>query len=130
MGIAERLKVLIVDDQVTSRLMLADALERMGFKSINVAKDGQDALTLLASQPHHLIISDFNMPRMDGIELLKAVRADATLKKAAFIILTARTDRALLEQAQVHGANNIMSKPFTDEKMKATIEAVFGVLEL
>ncbi|RDJ05258.1 response regulator [Rhizobium grahamii] len=74
------------------------------------------------------MISDFNMPKMDGLGFLKAVCANPSTKKTAFIILTAHGDRALVQKAAQLGANNVLSKPFTIEKMRASIEAVFGPL--
>ncbi|KIQ05646.1 chemotaxis protein CheY [Agrobacterium tumefaciens] len=130
MGIAERIKVMVVDDQVTSRLLLTEALQKLGFQQINVAKDGEEALGILIRQPHHLVISDYNMPKMDGLQLLQAVRENAATRKAAFIILTAQGDRALVQKAAALGANNVLAKPFSSEKIKAAIEAVFGVLQV
>jgi two-component system chemotaxis response regulator CheY len=129
MSIAEKIKVLIVDDQVTSRLLLSDALTQLGFKQITAAGDGQQGAQIMAQQPHHLVISDFNMPKMDGLGLLQVVRANPATKKAAFIILTAQGDRALVQKAAQMGANNVLAKPFTIEKMRAAIEAVFGSLK-
>ena len=96
MSLAEKIKVLIVDDQVTSRLLLGDALQQLGFKQITAAGDGEQGMKIMAQQPHHLVISDFNMPKMDGLGLLQAVRNNPATKKAAFIILTAQGDRALV----------------------------------
>ena len=93
MSLAEKIKVLIVDDQVTSRLLLSDALTQLGFKQITSAGDGVQGMKIMSEQPHHLVISDFNMPNMDGIGFLQAVRSNPTTKKAAFIILTAQGDR-------------------------------------
>ena len=84
----------------------------------------------MVQDPHHLIISDFNMPKMDGLALLQAVRNNPATKKSAFIILTAQGDRALVQKAAALGANNVLAKPFTAEKIKAAIEAVFGSLLL
>ncbi|MBW3097391.1 response regulator [Pseudohoeflea coraliihabitans] len=129
MSIAQKIKVLIVDDQVTSRLLLGDALQQLGFKQITVAGDGEQGLKIMQQQPHHLIISDFNMPKMDGLGLLHAVRSSPATKRAAFIMLTAQGDRALVQKAAALGANNVLAKPFTIEKMQAAIEAVFGALK-
>ena len=120
-SIAHKIKVMVVDDQVTSRLLLTETLQSLGFKHISVAKDGEDAFGQLIKEPHHLVISDFNMPKMDGLGLLQAVRTNASTKKSAFIILTAQGDRPL-------GANNVLAKPFTTDKIKSAIEAVFGAL--
>ena len=127
MSLAEKIKVLIVDDQVTSRLLLSDALTQLGFKQITAAGDGEQGMKIMEQQPHHLVISDFNMPKMDGLGLLQAVRTNPNTKKAAFIILTAQGDRALVQKAAQLGANNVLAKPFTIEKMKAAIEAVLRV---
>ncbi len=129
MSIAQKIKVLIVDDQVTSRLLLGDALSQLGFTQITVAADGEQGARIMSQQPHHLVISDFNMPKMDGLGLLQAVRTNPATKRAAFIMLTAQGDRALVQKAAALGANNVLAKPFTLEKMKAAIEAVFGALK-
>ncbi|AZN70839.1 response regulator [Georhizobium profundi] len=129
MSLAQKIKVLIVDDQVTSRLLLGEALQSLGFSQITVAGDGQQGLAIMQQQPHHLVISDFNMPKMDGLGLLQAIRSNAQTKRAAFIMLTAQGDRALVQKAAQLGANNVLSKPFTVEKMQAAIEAVFGALK-
>ena len=77
MSLAQKIKVLIVDDQVTSRLLLGEALQSLGFSQITVAGDGQQGLAIMQQQPHHLVISDFNMPKMDGLGLLHAIRSNA-----------------------------------------------------
>ena len=86
-------------------------------------------MKIMEQQPHHLVISDFNMPKMDGLGFLHAVRANPTTKKAACIILTAQGDRALVQKAAQLGANNVLAKPFTIDQMRAAIEAVFGSLK-
>ena len=91
MSIAQKIKVLIVDDQVTSRLLLREALQQLGFKQITVAGDGVQGMKAMQAQPHHLVISDFNMPNMDGLGLLQAVRSNPSTKRAAFIMLTGWT---------------------------------------
>ena len=73
MSIAEKIKVLVVDDQVTSRLLLSEALQSLGFKNITVAADGAQGLQIMKTEPHHLVISDFNMPVMDGLGFLEGV---------------------------------------------------------
>ena len=83
MSIAEKIKVLIVDDQVTSRLLLSDALTQLGFKQITAAGDGEQGMKMMAQQPHHLVISDFNMPKMDGLVFLQAVRNNPTTGPAS-----------------------------------------------
>jgi two-component system, chemotaxis family, chemotaxis protein CheY len=118
MSLAQKIKVLIVE-----------ALQQLGFSQITVAADGEQGLAIMNQQPHHLVISDFNMPKMDGLGLLQAVRANNATKRAAFIMLTAQGDRALVQKAAQLGANNVLAKPFTIDKMRAAIEAVFGALK-
>ena len=126
---ASSISVLVVDDQLTMRALIRNALQQIGFKDIREAPDGEEALKNLLAKPANLVISDFNMPKMDGIEFLQAVRSNPNTKKAAFIILTAQGDRALVQKAAQMGANNVLAKPFTIEKMRAAIEAVFGALK-
>src|SRR3546814_17706402 len=75
MSLAEKIKVLIVDDQVTSRLLLSDALTQLGFKQITAAGAGEQGMKIMYEQPHHVVISDFNMPQMVGLGILQAVRS-------------------------------------------------------
>lgn len=129
MSIAQRTKALIVDDKVTSRLLLGDGLQRLGFTRITVASDGEQAYQIMRNEPHHLVISDFNIPKMDGLGLLRAIRSNATTKRAAVIFLTAQGDKELVHKAASLGANDVLAKPFTIDKMRAAIEAVFGALD-
>ena len=82
----------------------------------------------LLLNPVHLIISDFNMPNMDGLDLLKAVRANPPTSKTAFIMLTGRADRELVQKAVQFGVNNYLVKPFNVQVLKGKIEQVFGAL--
>ena len=85
MSIKDQLKVLIVDDHRTSRMLIRDALEQLGIKQIVFAVDGEEALKAMMATPCHIIISDFNMPKIDGIQLLKAIRSYPATKKVPFI---------------------------------------------
>ncbi|WP_243429946.1 response regulator [Acetobacter sacchari] len=76
----------------------------------------------------HLIISDFNMPEMNGLDLLKHIRTNPKTTKVAFIILTGEASKDLVQEAIKHGVNNLLAKPYTVGKLKAAIEAVFGVI--
>ncbi|MCQ0990217.1 response regulator [Jiella marina] len=129
MSIAQHLKVLIVDDHRTSRMLIRDALEQLGIKNIVFACDGEEALKAMMATPCHIIISDFNMPKLDGIQLLKAIRSYNPTKKTPFIILTSKGDRELVMKAAQLGVNNFLAKPITVPVLKKTIEAVVGRLQ-
>ena len=128
MSIASRLRVLIVDDMSTSRLLVRDSLEQIGIKNIFHAKDGKEALEFMMTTPAHMLISDVNMPNLDGIGLLKAVREYVPTSKVPFIMLTGLKDKAVVEKAIRLGINNFITKPFTPESLKKAIEAIVGKL--
>jgi two-component system chemotaxis response regulator CheY len=128
MSIAEQIRILVVDDTSTSRLLIRDGLEEMGVRNIFFAHDGEQALQFMMSTPAHLIISDLNMPKLDGLGLLKAIRGYAPTRKVPFIILTGRADKAVLENAIKLGVNNYLTKPFTVPAMKKALEAIVGRL--
>ncbi|MEJ0096642.1 MAG: response regulator [Methylocella sp.] len=129
MPFAAALRVLIVDDQLTSRLLIRGGLQELGVSDIEMAADGEQGLKTMMAKPAHLVISDFNMPKMDGIAFLRAVRAYEPTRKAAFILLTGRGDKALMDRAAQYGVNNVIAKPFTIPVLKAQIEAVVGRLK-
>jgi two-component system chemotaxis response regulator CheY len=122
------IRVLIVDDQLTMRVLTRSALQQLGFTDVVDAGDGEEGFKSLVSKPAHLVISDFNMPKMDGLELLRAVRAHPPIAQTAFIMLTGRADRELVQRAVQFGVNNYIVKPFTVLDLKGKIEQVFGPL--
>ncbi len=129
MPFASSMRVLIVDDQLTSRLLIRGGLQELGVSDIEMAADGEEGLKAMIAKPAHLVISDFNMPKLDGIGFLRAVRTHEPTRKAAFILLTGRGDKALIERAAKYGVNNFLAKPFTIPALKAQIEAVVGRLK-
>ncbi len=125
---AVAIKVLIVDDQNSVRQMTRMTLEELGFRVIHEAENGVQAMETASVQPLDLIISDFNMPEMDGLGLLRAVRGHPAARKVPFILLTGRGDRELVVKAAQAGVNNYLVKPFTAEILRGTIEQVLGKL--
>jgi len=125
---AVALKVLIVDDQNSVRQMTRLTLEEIGIRNIHEAENGRQAMDTAAVQPIDLIISDFNMPEMDGLGLLRAVRGHPVTRKVPFILLTGRGDRELVVKAAQAGVNNYLVKPFTADILRAKIEQVMGKL--
>ena len=128
MPAASAISVLVVDDQASMRALIRTSLLDIGFRDVRDVGDGEAALRQLVAQPAHLIISDFNMPNLDGLGLLRAVRAHPPLAKMAFIMLTGRADRELVQRAVQFGVNNYLVKPFTVAQLKEKVEAVFGPL--
>ncbi|WP_158917224.1 response regulator [Caulobacter sp. S45] len=128
MPAASSIKVMVADDQLTIRALVRGGLQQLGFKDIDEAPDGEEALRQLIVKPVQLIISDYNMPKLDGLNLLRAVRSHEPIKKTAFIMLTGRADKELVQKAVQYGVNNYLVKPFTITTLKEKIEAVFGPL--
>ena len=113
MPVAGAIKVLVVDDQNSVRQMTRMALEEIGFRHIHEAENGVQAMETAAVQPLDLIISDYNMPEMDGLGLLRAVRGHPVARKVPFIMLTGRGDRELVVKAAQAGVNNYLVKVVT-----------------
>ena len=126
---AASLKVLIVDDQQSMRLLIRGGLQQLGFREFDEAADGEAGLKALVANPVQLIISDFNMPKLDGLGLLRAVRVYPPTAKTAYIMLTGRGDMELVQRAVQFGVNNFLVKPFTVTTLREKIEAVFGPLQ-
>ena len=125
---AAALKVLVVDDQNSVRQMTRMTLEQIGVRHIHEAENGRAAMDTASLQPLDLIISDFNMPEMDGLGLLRAVRGHPAARRVPFILLTGRGDRELVVKAAQAGVNNYLVKPFTAEILRQKIEQVLGKL--
>jgi two-component system chemotaxis response regulator CheY len=128
MPLAITFKVLVVDDQLTMREVTKLALQEMGVRQIIDAENGDDAFKKATTQPLDMIISDFNMPGMDGLGLLRAVRGHPAVRKLPFILVTGRGDNALVVSAAQAGVNNYIVKPFTAEMLREKVEAVVGKL--
>lgn len=128
MALRDKLRVMVVDDMSTSRGLLVQALEAFGIKSVAHAPDGTTALKLMARSPVHLVISDYNMPNMDGLQLLHAIRSDNKTKGTGFILITGRAERQIIDTGKKLGMNNFIKKPFDPNDLKRCIEAVVGRL--
>ncbi len=128
MSLSQNLQILVVDDHITSRMLTVEALQSLNLKNIAIAKNGKDAFAKAVNSNIHLIITDLYMPEVDGMQLLKAVRAHKHTSRCGVIIITGSTDQKILNQARQLGANNVMSKPFTVPQLKSAVEAVVGRL--
>lgn len=126
MALRDNLRVMVVDDTSVSRALIIQSIEAMGIKHVQHAADGRKALDALTRSPAHLVVSDHNMPGMTGLEMLRVMRSGAATAKMAFILVTGRPDRALIEEGKKLGMNNFLPKPFKPADMKRCIEAVVG----
>jgi len=129
MPAASAIKVMVVDDQASMRAMVRRALQDLGFRDIRDRAEASDALEAVRADRVHLILSDYNMPGMNGMEFLRTVRADPVIGKTAFIMLTGAADKDIVQQAAALGVNNYVVKPFAPAALKDKIERVFGTLD-
>ncbi len=117
--------VLIVDDFVTMRRIVSDLLRDAGFEHFSEAEDGADALRKLESSSFQFIVSDWNMPKMTGLELLKSVRNSVHLQHLPFLLITAEARKENIIEAAQAGADGYIVKPFTAATLKDKVEAIF-----
>lgn len=118
-------KILIVDDYKTMRLVIRNLLGQIGFKNVDEASDGQMALGLIRTNSYDLVISDWNMEPMTGIELLRTVRND-NVKKLPFIMVTAESKTENIIAAKQAGVDNYIVKPFSAQTLKTKMASVLG----
>ncbi len=121
-----KMKILIVDDMSTMRRIMKNALRQLGYNNIEEAEDGQVAFAKLGQWPVDLVVTDWNMPNMDGLELLKAVRADPTLRALPVLLVTAQAEQKHVLEAIRAGASNYIVKPFTADTLKTKIDKIFA----
>jgi two-component system chemotaxis response regulator CheY len=126
MGVDTSMKVLVVDDFATMRRIVKGVLKQLGFSDIIEAENGSSALDELKKERVGLIVSDWNMPKMTGLELLKAVREDEKLKSIPFIMVTAEGQKENVLEAVKAGVSNYIVKPFTPETFNEKLQKVFG----
>lgn len=126
MNIDKNIKILVVDDFATMRRVIKNLLKQAGYQNVTEAEDGVAALMVLKSQEIDFIISDWNMPNMTGIELLKAVRADNKFSGLPFLMVTAEGLKENVVAAVKAGVSNYVVKPFTAETLD---EKIVKILE-
>jgi two-component system chemotaxis response regulator CheY len=124
----KELKFLIVDDQSTMRRIIKNLLHDLGYTNVTEADDGKTALPMLQAGNFDILITDWNMPGMPGIELLKAVRADVKLAKLPVLMLTAEAKREQIIEAAQAGVNGYVIKPFTAATLKEKLDKIFATL--
>jgi two-component system, chemotaxis family, chemotaxis protein CheY len=120
--------ILVVDDFPTMRRILRSLLKELGFNNIEEARDGENALAKLRGGDFEFVLSDWNMPNMDGLELLKQIRADEALKPLPVLMVTAEARKENIIAAARAGANGYVVKPFTVVTLEEKINKIFEKL--
>jgi len=124
------MKILVVDDFSTMRRIIKNLLGDLGFKNISQAEDGVMALRMLQEAgDYDFLVTDWNMPEMPGIELLKAVRADEKLSQLPVLLVTAEQKREQIVEAAQAGVNGYIVKPFTAVTLKEKLDKIFERIE-
>ena len=126
MSVDLNMPILIVDDYKTMLRIIRNLLKQLDFVNVDEATDGASALQKLRDRPYQLIISDWNMEPMTGLQLLKEVRKDVKLKDTPFIMITAESKTENVLAAKEAGVNNYIVKPFNAETLKSKLVAVLG----
>lgn len=126
MAVDMNMKVLIVDDYKTMLRILRNLLRQLNFANVEEASDGAEALQKLKQDKYGLVISDWNMEPMTGIQLLRAVRSDETLKHLPFVMITAESKSENVIAAKEAGVSNYIVKPFNAETLKTKLTSVLG----
>ena len=123
---ASSISVLVVDDQLTMRALIRNALQQIGFKDIREAPDGEEALKNLLAKPANLVISDFNMPKMDGLSLVRALRALPAYTRTPILLLTTESSDQMKAQGKAAGATGWLVKPFDPTKLLEVVRRCIG----
>jgi len=126
MDIDLNMKILVIDDFSTMRKVIKNLLKQVGYSDISEAQDGTSALQILKSRNIDFIISDWNMPNMNGLELLKAVRGDSEISSIPFLMVTAEALKDNIVLAVKEGVSNYIVKPFTAEVLNEKIEGIIA----
>lgn len=119
------MKILVVDDMSTMRRIVKNIMKQLGFANVEEAENGQDALDKLRAETFGFVISDWNMPVMTGIDLLRAIRADEKLKAIPVLMVTAEAQKENLIEAIQAGVSNYIVKPFSAEVVQEKMNKIF-----
>ena len=124
-----KMKILVVDDFSTMRRIVKNVLKQLGYDNVEEAEDGAQALSKLKNGGYGFMVTDWNMPNMDGLDLLKNIRADSGLKELPILMVTAEAEKDKVITAIQAGVNNYIVKPFTAEVFSEKMEKIFDKLK-
>lgn len=122
------MKILVVDDFPTMRRIVRSLLKELGFNNVEEAEDGQEGLQKLASGEFEFVVSDWNMPNLNGLDMLKQIRADGALKSLPVLMVTAEAKKENIVAAAQAGANGYIVKPFTAATLEEKLNKIFEKL--
>jgi two-component system chemotaxis response regulator CheY len=120
------MKVLVVDDFATMRRIVRNILKQLGFTNIVEADDGTTALEIMKADKIDLVLCDWNMPKVSGLDLLKQMKADSDLKDIPFLMITAEAQKQNIIEAVKTGVSNYIVKPFTADTITEKLKKIFG----
>ncbi len=121
------MNVLVVDDAATMRRIVRSLLRELGIKNVREAEDGEMAFEDLKRQKADLVVSDWAMPKMTGIELLRAIRQDDALKEIPVLMVTAESKKENIMEAVQAGVNNYIVKPFNSKTLEDKLNKIFKI---
>ena len=122
------MRILVVDDFPTMRRIVRSLLKELGFTNVEEAEDGQEALGKLKGGDFEFVVSDWNMPNLDGLEMLKQIRADEAMKALPVLMVTAEAKKENIVAAAQAGANGYIVKPFTAATLEEKLNKIFEKL--
>ncbi|MFH2131935.1 MAG: response regulator [bacterium] len=129
MSVNKNIRILVVDDSVGIRMAARKVFQNLGYSNVAVADDGTTALVELKKESYDLVVADWNMPQMTGVELLNAMRADKTLAGIPFLLVTGDDNQDNLMEAIKAGISNFMTKPYDAKVLSEKIERIFAYQE-
>ncbi len=119
------IRILVVDDMSTMRRIIRNILDQLGYSNVEEAENGKQALAKLKKEKFDFVVTDWNMPEMDGLSLVKAIRSDEELKHLPVLMVTAEAKKENVMEALKAGVNNYIVKPFAPEVLKEKMEKIF-----
>lgn len=128
MSLKEKIRIMVVDDMTVSRGLLTMGLEKIGIKNVVPVDHAQKALKALETTPVHLVLSDYNMPDMDGLDFLLALRKNQKTQRLGFIMVSGSFNQNIVDLGKRLGMNNFLKKPFNEASLKQCVESVTGAL--
>ncbi len=125
----KNMKILVVDDFSTMRRIIKNILKQLGFENLEEAEDGQQAYTKLQNETFGFVVTDWNMPNLDGLGFVKKVRSDEKLKDLPVVMVTAEAEKDKVIEAIKAGVNDYIVKPFTAKVLKEKMDKIFEKLQ-